>query len=377
MTEYDYALNELLQEAIRKLDNFPEDFKCIDKLDAYLKVTDKIFQYLQGDDAIYENPDFVKLKNHYVNWFDDDCEEVKITKFRESISRLLLKNSKIWKEKFDEDGSVWEKIDEFIVGRTFDVFTNRIPLYYKNILDHEHQIEFEKMVDLIRKELINYYLNIFYCNKIIHFLNDEFSIDGVFISDITFLQRYLDVAASEMILVCTKLFSKEKSKNNENFGFEYLKNFIGKNNIKKREVNSILGDEVKKILNEGKNKIKELKEIRDGIIAHYDLKRVDELKKTKIKYELLEEMYELSVRLLEILSFNRFHRLTCVYPKLIKYNGFKKIVCQKMMPNTVDIDNYFEVLRYNFLPRLRQISQQYKDDENKKQRDYTKNEELI
>jgi hypothetical protein len=55
-----------------------------------------------------------------------------------------------------------------------------------------------------------------------------------------------------------------------------------------------------------------------------------------------------------MLSFYRFERLSCIFPELIKAQTFKVAVCQNPWSNSLnlDIDNYFAVLRKNFLPNL-------------------------
>ena len=54
------------------------------------------------------------------------------------------------------------------------------PNYYKNLLDSNDFNEFEEILEFLKEELRNYYVNLEYSEKIIRFIENEFSIDRVF-----------------------------------------------------------------------------------------------------------------------------------------------------------------------------------------------------
>jgi hypothetical protein len=352
-TEYDKQLSILINEAIECIDNFYEDFKDDKKLNDYFLLLDRIFSLLDNENIKFEIENFQKIKHHYGNNEDkNDSEEERIKWRRKSFTRFLLKNSLIWKEKINEDDMVWERMDAYIVEGTMREYSEKIPMYYKNFMPIEIHSKFEEMVDLVRYELISYHTKLIYCKKIIDFLNEEFAQDGVILTQTNFLHQYLNTAASEMILVSTKLFATAKI--NANFGFDYLKDYIAKNCNNNPELRGILGGELRGLISKGKKKCKELVIVRNSLIAHYDIEKVTEAKNIRVSYEELNELYEISVEILQMLSFYRFERLSCIFPELIKAQTFKVAVCQNPWSNSLnlDIDNYFAVLRKNFLPNL-------------------------
>lgn len=354
-TEYDLQLNTLLNEAFEHLDNFFEDFKDEKKLNYYFLLLSRIFDLLDTENVKFENESFQKIQDQYMKDIDkekSDSEENKVKWRRKSFTRILLINSKKWKDKISKDDTVWEKIDECIVTGTMREYSGKIPMYYKNFMPNESQSIFEEMVDLVRNELISFHTKLVYCKKIIDFLNKEFAMDGVILTQTIFLNQYLNTAASEMILVSTKLFSTAKI--NANFGFDYLKDFIAKNCKNNPDVRRVLGGELRGLIIDGKAKCKELVRVRNSIIAHYDIEKVSEVKNIKVSYEELNELYETSVKILQILSFYRFERLSCIYPEIIRARTFKVAVCQNPWSSSgnLDIDNYFAILRKSFLSNL-------------------------
>lgn len=54
------------------------------------------------------------------------------------------------------------------------------PNYYKNLLDSNDFNEFEEILEFLKEELRNYYVNLECSEKIIRFIENEFSIDRVF-----------------------------------------------------------------------------------------------------------------------------------------------------------------------------------------------------
>ena len=159
-----------------------------------------------------------------------------------------------------------------------------------------------------------------------------------------------------MILVSMKLFATTNTQKNENFGFYQLKDYIAKNcdgNIDARSYldNKELKDEMKK----GQEKCREFKIIRDALISHYDISRVQEARKTKVSVKDLEEWFNLSFGILEKLSFYKFHRQDCAYAMMISMHGFEKTVCQNVYNSMckTDLDEYLDVLREFFIDKLK------------------------
>lgn len=365
--DYDMQLNTFIDEAIGSLDNFQEDFKEEKTLNNYFVLLSRIFNLLDNTNIKFEKEVYQKIQYNYKKArYKNDSEETNIKWCRKTITHFLLTNSLVWKDKLDKDDTIWESMDKYIVEGTFNEYSQKIPIYYKNFMPNESQSKFEEMVDLIRNELISYHTKLIYCKKIIGFLNGEFTKEEGIVTQTIFLHQYLNTAVSEMILVSTKLFATANTKKNVNFGFDYLKDYIAKNCHNNSEVRVFLGGQLRNMIGEGKKKCTELVKIRNSLIAHYDIEKVNETKNIKVSYEELNELYELSVEILQKLSFYRFDRLSCIYPELIKAQGFKSAVCQNPFSNSsiLDIDNYFAVLRKYFLPDLTKATEKNNIEQN-------------
>ncbi|WP_373181279.1 AbiU2 domain-containing protein [Clostridium butyricum] len=361
---YDMQLNSYMNEAMKILNNFQEDFKDEKTLNNYFLLLSRIFNLLDNANIKFEKEVFQKIQHEYRDVRDkNDSEEINIKWRRKSFTRFLLRNSLIWKDKLDKDNDVWSSMDKYIAEGTLNEYSKNIPMYYKNFMSNESQSKFEEMVDLIRNELISYHTKLVYCKRIIDFLNEEFAKDGVILTQTNFLNQYLNTAASEMILVSTKLFATANTKKNLNFGFDYLKDYIAKNCNNNSQVRLFLGGELRNMIGEGRKKCTELVKIRNSLIAHYDIEKVKETKNIKVSYEELNELYELSVKILQKLSFYRFDRSSCIPTELIKIQGFKSAVCQNPWSNgsNLDIDDYFAVLRKYFLPELMKATEEIKN----------------
>lgn len=355
----DAQLNQLLITAINSLDNFMENFHNSIFISDYFLVLDDIFNMLDTPGIKFASESFQKVQQHYKDNAEEDSEEEHIKWRRKGFTWFLLRNSPVWGDKLEEDDTIWEAMDRYIVEGTMNEYNSKMPLYYKNFMPTEKQSEFESIVDLIRNELISYHMNLTYSKKIIDFLDNEFSKDGAFPTQIIFLRQYLKVATSEMILVSTKLFSPTNTQKNISTGFQYLKNYIAKNCGENSDVKNILGKEIRALLKDGTKKCETLVKLRNALIAHYDINKIGEIKDFCINYNELKELYELSVTILQKLSFYRFERMSCVYPNLIRCQGFEKAVCQNpwMSCARLDIDDYFSMLRQFFTPNLMKKSE--------------------
>ncbi|NGT59124.1 hypothetical protein G6Z15_14910 [Clostridium perfringens] len=363
--DYDSQLNGFIGKAIRCLDNFQEDFKDEETLNNYFSILSRIFNLLDDDNIKFKEESSQRIQCKYRDSiYKCKSEEKNIKNIRKCFTMFLLKNSLVWKDKIDTDDTIFEKMDKYIVEGTFNEYSKKIPMYYKNLMKNETQSKFEEMVDLIQRELTSYHTKLVYCKKITDFLNEEFAKDGVILTHTNFLCQYLNTAISEMILVSTKLFADTNTNKNINFGFYYLKDFIAKNCNKNVEVRALLGGELRNMIKEGKDKCIELVKIRNALIAHYDIEKVNEVKNIKVSYEKLSELYELSVKILQKLSLYRFDRLSCTYTELISLHGFKSVVCQNYWTNNsnLDIDIYFSALRKYFITDLMETTEKINNE---------------
>lgn len=354
MGSEDRKLSEIIQKGIVLVENFRTDFKDEKKLLTFLELIDRFFEVIDNPESKFECDEYINIQKHY------KCRKEKMTERdiawrRKMPAQLFLHNSS-WKDKMEEDEEIWADMDRFLTEGTMAEYNKKNLMYYKNFMLDEAQDKYERMLELIRAELVSYSTKLMYCKKIIAFLEEEFATKGVFPLHTRFLNTFLNTAISEMILVAMKLFATTNTQRSENFGFYQLKDYISKNcnsneNVRARLGNKNLKDEMKK----GQEKCRELKIIRDALIAHYDISRLQEAKETKVSIKDLEEFYSLSANILEKLSFYKFHRQDCAYAMMISIHGFEKAVCQNIynnMPKT-DLDEYLDVLRSFFIDKLR------------------------
>ena len=97
--------------------------------------------------------------------------------------------------------------------------------YYKNLLDSNDFNEFE--------ELRNYYVNLEYSEKIIRFIENEFSIDRVFPTQLIFIKQFLNNAFDSMVLSIYKLyFDRGNIVKKTNCGIKYLQNYYKLRKVK-------------------------------------------------------------------------------------------------------------------------------------------------
>lgn len=362
-------LNKLINIGIKKIENFQVDFKAKYKIEDYIFLIDCIifrFGILNGE---FENKELQHFKgeiNEKKQCAED--EEEKVSYIRGVISEMIMTYSQKFNNMSFEDGEQYisnlSELQDYLEEETQQEYTESISTYYKNVLKEEAIEEFENMTELIKNELINYETNIVYCEKIINFITEEFSENGVFPMDLIFIKQFVYNATAQMILSTTKLYhDKPNMTAKRNFGFTYLRTFIRKNiidiNNLGQEINSMLAsfEQLKKEV----IKISEhMQSIRDSLIAHYDIdmEKIEEIKKIKIELETFKLVYKNSVKIFETLSLYRYHR-DSRYIRMIKKNGFEKTVCTNMLihnPNLMarlDIENYLDLLRKNFRNNLK------------------------
>ncbi|QZN76175.1 hypothetical protein [Paenibacillus sp. DR312] len=328
-----------------------------DDINKLLQRIDNII-FLLKEDVEVNCSDLSHIKDSINNVDDSQDDESRHLYQREYITHYLMHLYKNQERISDEDKYLdrLSDINNKIIENTHQMYSSKINLFYKNFMPVENQKEFERMTDLIRDELRVYGVNLFYCKKIINFLNEEFSQQGVFPADLFFIKQFVHNSFFVLILTSEKLFSDANINKKKNFGFEYLKNQII-NSCSSNEISSsvqgLFRGEFRNFMNQGKRLRANIKDLRDSYIAHYDIYEIEHI--NKVELELLENIYEISVKLFKSLSLNRFERLDISYTKRIKIHGFKKIVCDTPLIHEkehTDIDSFLDVLRKNFKDNL-------------------------
>ena len=350
--EYDNRLITKLTIAMECFEDFHKNYEDQKIRKKYYLALDDVFDFLENAN----NDDFHEeyAKQWYQIYYDYNKRninrrEIRIEKLRKSFSYHFLKYI-LQTEENNSMEEIQSKISKYIVNDTMGEYNANVTLYYKNILEPQQYETFEKMVEFIRRELVRFYTNIIYVEKILSFMH-EFNEKGAFPLDLSFLNRYLDTAMSEMILVQTKLFSNANTQKQDNFGFDYLKAFIARNS-KDKNVNTLLGGKVREKIKKGKEKCKKLENIRNGMLAHYDVKTVQEGINDVVNLEDLKYMFDLSAELLEMLSLYYFERQSIFNLEMIEIHGFKKVFCQNFLIDncmSTDLDRSLNLLRRNFI----------------------------
>ena len=218
--------------------------------------------------------------------------------------------------------------------------------YYKNILKEESFDMFEKIVTLLQSEVQFFYENLVYTQKIFDFIN-EFNRDGVFPTDLLFLKTFLATASSNMILIACKLFfvGSVDYKTKENICFNYLRQYI-LDNAKDKDIVQTKLRNVKNSLKTIKQELLPLDELRNTYIAHYQMNKAPE--SIKIDINSLKKIYDVACELLEELSLMYFQGKDIGGYNFIRYQGFKKAICQNLIMDNIqklDIETYFDYLR--------------------------------
>lgn len=281
-------LNKLISIGVKKIENFQEDFKEKCKIEEYIFFIDCIIFVSEILNIELKNKDLQYLKEiiNEKKYCDKDDEEEKVSYIRGLISDIIMTYSPKWNELSKDREhycSSATELQDCVEEKTQREYTESISTYYKTVLKEEAIEEFENMTELIKNELINYDVNFIYCEKIINFITEEFSEQGVFPMDLFFIKQFAYNATLQMILTITKLYyDKPSMENKKNFGFNYLKAFICNNTIDNNQldVKQVLSS-IKGLERESKKVSKCMEDIRNSLIAHYDIdmEKVEEIKK--------------------------------------------------------------------------------------------------
>ena len=178
-------------------------------------------------------------------------------------------------------------------------------------------------------------------------IDNEFNKDGAFPTDLLFLKTFLATASSNMILIACKLFfvGSVDYKTGENISFNYLRQYIV-DNAKDKDIVQIKLKNVKKSLKTIKQELLPLDELRNTYIAHYQMNKAPE--SIKIDINSLKKIYDVACELLEELSLMYFQGKDIGGYNFIRYQGFKKAICQNLIMDNIqklDIETYFDYLR--------------------------------
>ena len=163
------------------------------------------------------------------------------------------------------------------------------PNYYKNLLDSNDFNEFEEILEFLKEELRNYYVNLEYSEKIIRFIENEFSIDRVFPTQLIFIKQFLNNAFDSMVLSIYKLyFDRGNIVKKTNCGIKYLQTFLNKKLLQTEESQRAIlrkaGKKIKETQTLGDNIVK----IRNSRIAHCDIGKKSEVEKIVLQIETLK-----------------------------------------------------------------------------------------
>ncbi|WP_127533352.1 hypothetical protein [Paenibacillus kobensis] len=352
------SLDILFNNAINIIHIIYEQEKINDEdINDLLQLIDNI-AFLLKEDIEVSCSDLSHIKDSINKIDNSKDDESRHLYQREYITHFLMHLYKNQERISDEEKYVdrLSDIRNEITENTHQMYSSKIDLFYKNIMSVEKQKEFERMTDLIRDELHVFGVNLFYCRKIMNFIDGEFSQKGVFPTDLFFIKQFVHNSFFVLILTSEKLFAEANLSKKKNFGFDYLKNQIS-NSCSSNEIRSsiqgLFGGEFRERMKQGRRLRAEIKDLRDSYIAHYDIYEIEHIK--KVALELFEKIYEISVEIFESISLYRFERLNITYKNLIKIHGFKKTVCENALIHEkkhTDIDSFLDVLRKKFKENL-------------------------
>ena len=222
----------------------------------------------------------------------------------------LVYHSYAFKSKISfEDDLYIEQLNEILKKMEDYYFENlkkQEKYYYKDLFEKEYYEKYEKMLCFIRDYLQLYEMNLVYCRKIVDFLINEFNEKGIFVAQTIFLKNYLNNAIDSMILtICKLVLDNPNLSSKKNFGMRYLHSYIGKNLDKdvKKSVSVKLSNAHKKITDVKKKTI-ELENLRNSLIAHFDIEEIDNVKQIKMGIEEFESVFDILCEILELLSIN-------------------------------------------------------------------------
>ena len=113
------------------------------------------------------------------------------------------------------------------------------------------------------------------------------------------------------------------------------------------------GDKIKKV----KKIADKLESLRNSLIAHFDIKKIESVKEIKMGIEEFENVFDLSCEILELLSMKYFLYENKFSHEMIDIHGFKSFVCQNPLLHNptpmgkTDLDIYFDALRKDFVKK--------------------------
>lgn len=298
------------------------------------------------------NSDLLCMKSELVK--EDD--EKRVIYFTALVYHSYAINKKISMEGdlyAEQANRVVEKVEDYY----FDNLRNVQKGYYKKLFDERYYGEYENILCLIRNELKLYDMNLIYCRKIVDFLTNEFEEKGVYITQTIFLKNYLNNAVDSMILTICKMFlDNPDTGKKKNCGMKYLQSYIGTN--LKNDDREAVHEELRKASDKIKAVTKiavKLKDLRNSLIAHFDIEEIETVKQIKMGIEEFESVFELSCEILELLSMKYFLYENRFSYEMINIHGFKSFVCQNPLlhnPNPMartDLDIFFDILRKDFI----------------------------
>ena len=108
---------------------------------------------------------------------------------------------------------------------------------------------------------------------------------------------------SMILAICKMFLDAPDTGKKKNCGISYLQSYIGKNLSRdnRKIVQEKLrdaGDKIKKV----KKIADKLESLRNSLIAHFDIKKIESVKEIKMGIEEFESVFDLSCEILELLS---------------------------------------------------------------------------
>ena len=266
----------------------------------------------------------------------------------------LSNNIEIYSEVCADQGTkLRDKVKQFF----FEEENRNIKEYYKNILESKDIDEYVQILEFLQCQLKNFNTNLVYCEKIIAFINNEFKEKGLYPTQLIFLEQFLSNATDSMILTISKLYLDDcDMRKKKNCGIRYLQSYLNDklSDTAKQSLRPTLreaGTLIKKV----KSKSIQMGELRNSLIAHHDIQSAEKVMKIRLQIDDFNYIFDLSVRILELLSLKYFERKSIFNSEYIKIHGYKVALCQNIwMHNTnpygkTDLDLFLDILRSYFI----------------------------
>ena len=347
-------LREKYERLIRDVDKFYVQKEFFDTK-SFVEGIEEFKIYLKGmDDETLSKIDYI-----FTSYLKLMCDYDNNKKDNENViyfyCRFLFHYYAIY-TKIEDGSDEWvEKacaFDKHMQDYFFEQKKHDVVTYYKNLMIEEYG-DYEYVLDLISNQLKRYDTNLYYCKKILKFL-DRYYPENVFFKDTFFLKNYIENTIDLMILTITKLYIDPCNvKKRQKCGMKYLQSFIGIKISDKSSIKDILKNASIKI-NDVILIAKKLELVRNKIIAHFDINEIEIVQNVKMNIDEFTTIYELSCEILELLSLGYFEYKDVFSYKMIQDHGFKFFVCQNPWchnPNQdyrSDLDEYLKILKENF-----------------------------